>query len=160
MEPRWQFRRTPRPMPEEKPTRRLIVRELRKIHEGRTQKGAEYTIWQVIATTPDGRPIEQNLRTFEELPKSEVIEVTVDRFVSQQYGESYTLKQVGRRHTKDEIKELRQRIEALERVVYQGQQQQAAPPPPPSSPPSAPATPPPVSTGANGGLPSDETIPF
>lgn len=164
MELRWQFRRAPRPMPEttEKPTRRLIVRELRQIHKGRTKNGAEYIIWQVIATTPEGRSIDQNLRTFEELPKGEVIECTVERFESQQYGVSFTLKQVGRRHTKDEIKELRQRVEALERAVY------AASPPSTVTPAASPAPlpPPPVANGApspppaTAGLPSDQDIPF
>lgn len=140
----------------------MIVRDMRQIHKGRTQKGAEYIIWQVIATTPEGRSIDFNLRTFEELPKGEVIEVTVEKFVSEQYGDSYTIKQVGRRSSKDEIKELRGRVEALERAVYA--QSQAPPSPSPGAPPvppaTPPATPPPTTAPPMGGLPSDEDIPF
>lgn len=148
-------------MAEELPRRKLIVRELRQIHTGRTKKGAEYIIWQVIATSPEGVAINQNLRTFEELPKNEVIEVTIEVFNSEQYGVSYTLKQVGRRHTKDEINELKTRVEALERAVYaQGASlpPAAAPPAPPPPPPVPTPTPP--STPATGGLPSDADIPF
>lgn len=156
-----------------KPKRKLIVRELRKIHTGRTKAGAEYVVWQVVATTPDGRPIDVNLRTFEELPRNEVIECTVELFKSEQYGDSYTLKQLGRRSTKDELKALEARVAKLEQTIYMrddpytNQGGHAAPPqpttqaqpPPPAPPPPPPATPaaaPPLERP----LPGDEDIPF
>lgn len=153
-------------MPDERKPRRLIVRDLKRIHSGRTSKGAEYIIWQVIATKPDGTPIDQNLRTFEELPKNEVIEVTVEPYNSEQYGTSYTLKQVGRRSTRDELKALTERVARLEQAVYNGGARAASPqptpplavpppPPPPPAPAVAPAAPP-----LERPVPSDDDIPF
>lgn len=148
----------------DKQTTRLIVKELVHIKTGKTNKQVEYTIWQVRATKPDGTPIPQNLRTFEELPRNEVIEVTVDTFDSEQYGRSYTLKQVGRKSTRDEISELRKRIEVLEKAVLGGGGPPCAAPvaapvqqPPPVVPP--PAAPPSTPSVGTGDLPPDD-IPF
>lgn len=149
---------------------RLIVRELREIHRGKTTNQVEYIMYQVVATKPDGVPIDLNLRTFEELPRNEVIEVTVEKFQSDQYGESFTLKQVGKQNSRDLIKALTERVKKLEQTVYsddpysgggrvpppQPATTQAAPPAPPPPAPAAPPTAPPVQRA----LPSDDDIPF
>lgn len=131
----------------EKGNRRLIVRELRQIHKGRTSKGADYTIWQVVATLPDGRAIDQNLRTFEELPRNQVIECEVEKHTSEQYGTSYTLTQVGKVSTSERVALLEDRMKRLEHHVY-GQGAGSAPPPQPAPtpapPPPAPPPPPPA----------------
>ncbi len=126
-------------------TRRLIVRELRQIHKGQTTKGQQYTIWQVVATTPDGRAIDHKLRTFEELPKNQVIECTVELFKSEQFGDSYTLAQVGKVTLEEKVNLLTDRLRRLEEHIY-GQGAGSAPqsqPAPPPAPPSAPPPPPP-----------------
>lgn len=133
-------------MPDKKPSRRLIVRELRKIHTGQTSTGARYTIWQVVATTPDGRAIDQTLRTFEELPRNVVIEVTVEKHTSVEYGVSYTLAQVEKVSAEERMKLLEDRVKRLEGHIYgsgdtHAPQLQSAPPAPP--PPAPPPTPPP-----------------
>ncbi len=153
-------------MADKKRTRRLIVRELRRIHQGRTTKGAEYTIWQVVATSPDGREIEQTLRTFEELPKNQVIEVTVEKHASPEYGVSFTLAQVGKASADDRIKLLEERVARLEQFLYgsgdasaappQPAQRSLAPPPPPTpAPPAVPPAAPPVQRP-----PAPDEIPF
>jgi hypothetical protein len=76
-------------------TRQLIVTDLKHIKSGHTRTGEPYTLWQVRATGLDGIPIEQNLRTFEELPRDIPVTVQVEFFKSDRgYGDSYTLKQV------------------------------------------------------------------
>lgn len=75
------------------PTRPLIVTDLKHIKSGTTAGGEAFTLWQVRATGLDGIPIDQNLRTFEELPTDVPITVLVDFFKSSRgYGDSYTLK--------------------------------------------------------------------
>lgn len=123
------------------PTRRLIVRELRQIHKGRTTRGADYTIWQVVATSPDGRAIDANLRTFEELPKNQVIECTVELHQSESYGDSFTLGQVGRVTTDERLTIMDDRLKRLEQHVY-GQGAVSAPPPQPAPSPAVPPPPP------------------
>ncbi len=151
-------------------TRRLIVREMRRITTGRTSKGAEYVICQVVATTPEGQPINHNLRTFEDLPRDQVIEVSIERHNSEQYGESFTLKQVGRRSSRDELKALAERVAKLEQAVYSGTTvptegaAHAAPPQPTTAPALPPPLPPPPPTAqpasVERAVPNDNDIPF
>jgi hypothetical protein len=74
--------------------RQIIVTELKKLSEG-TRNGTPWVIYQVRATLADGRVIQDmKLRTFEDLPTSQVISVEVEPFESPQYGKSYTLHQL------------------------------------------------------------------
>lgn len=137
---------------------KIIVKELKHIHSGTTKAGSDYTIQQVIATKVDGTAIDLNLRTFDELPKDEPIEVTVEKFESPQYGISYTIKPAGKSGGMGKsIDELRGRVVKLEAQVAELMRGQPAPSVAP--PPPAPATPPPAAAPA-GGLPSDDQIPF
>lgn len=150
----------------------VIVTDLKVIHKGTNKNGHDYTIYQVLATKPDGSKIvgpdgaELNLRSFQELPKHQPVEVTVERFDSEQYGTSYTLKtksggdKMGAR-VKDleaKVQTLSERLDGLAAQLARGataapasagQQQQAPTPPGPQTPPPMPA----------GGLPDDD-IPF
>lgn len=140
----------------------IIVKELRHIHSGTSKGGQPYQIQQVVATRQDGTMIDKNLRTFEALPKNEPIEVTVERFQSEEYGVSFTVKPAGKSGgVGKSLDELRGRIVTLEEKVEKIQRVQAnapaptAVPAPPPPPPGGPMPPPPP-----GGLPSDDTIPF
>lgn len=102
--------------------RRIIVREQKEIHKG-TRHGRDYVIYQVIATTEGGVPIEENLRSFQQLPKNQLIEVEIEKFDSPQWGVSYTLstkksggEAVGKRigEMERQLAELTKRVVALE----------------------------------------------
>lgn len=139
-------------MPAEHFTTKIIVTETREIHSGRTAAGGTYTIWQLIATKPDGTPITMNLRAFSDMPKNQVLEVECKLFRSQQYGDSYTVERKG-----DSGLTLEQRVKRIEdflsgRGEFRGSASGGSadppapvptpPPPPPPAPP--PATPPPM----------------
>jgi hypothetical protein len=151
---------------EGKGTRRIVVREQKEIHKG-TRNGRDYVIYQVIATTDTGVPIDQNLRSFQQLPKNQVIEVTVERFESAQWGVSYTLSTqkkgdaaVGKRIATLErtVEALSKRLEALENGASA-----AAPPPAAqpvaSGPPAATSQQQPPDLPGGGAMPNDD-IPF
>lgn len=148
--------------------RKLIVREQKEIHKG-TRSGRDYVIYQVIATTEGGVPIDQNLRSFQQLPKNQIIEVDIEKFDSPQWGVSYTLstkksggEAVGKRidGLERQLAELTKRVGALE-----GGPARTAPPattgPPvdrsPGTPQVQPQQPPPLP--GEGEAPSDD-IPF
>jgi hypothetical protein len=118
---------------------KIIVRSLKVI-----TSRPNFTLHQVLAVKPDGSPIvdsmgqELNLRSFEELPKNRIIDVEVERFDSEKYGVSYTLKAVNYSLT-DRVDELEARIKAMEEKLAQAPSP-SAPPPPPGTPPPIPET--------------------
>jgi hypothetical protein len=145
-------------------TTKIIVRELLHIHTGRSRSGGTYSIWQVRATKPSGERIvdaqgeELKLRTFDEgLPKDQVIEVSVEKHHSEQYGTSYTVAAMG--EAKGGLTKRVERIEAfLESIAgerwenfspaqptssapatTQAAPRPGPPPPPPAPPPQPPA---------------------
>lgn len=138
-------------MPAEKFTTSIIVKETRATSSGRTGAGAEYTLYQVIATKPSGEPINLNLRAFEDLPKNVVIEVDAELYRSQRYGDSYTLQRKGAGGGDgggDRMSSLEERVKRIEdflsgRGEFGGsaaQPEQA----PTQAPPQPPPPPPPV----------------
>lgn len=146
-------------------TTSIIVKQTTAIKSGRSRNGDAYTLYQVIATKPDGTPIEDaqgnplNLRTFDELPRDEVVKVAVTPFTSDQYGTSYTLKREGVSKLEKEVQSLRERVAQLERHL--GLQAPGAPPPPPSTqlpPLEVPNGPP--TAGGGGGDSNVDDIPF
>lgn len=156
-------------MADKKPhTTEIVVTEQKVIHKGRNNNsGRDYTIYQVIATNRNGQLIDLNLRSFSELPKNQAIKVEVEKFVSEQYGVSYTVSLEGKRKNNGlgkEVNELKSKVAALERRIEELEQRAqrgpaAAPPaatPPPRSPDPAP---PPIQTPPSDGAPSDD-IPF
>lgn len=125
----------------------IIVRETREIHHGH-QGGKSFTLYQVVATKPDGQPIDLNLRAFEDLPRDEVMPVEVTPFVSEQYGTSYTLKPKAKSKQSLKMEELEQRVAAVERAIGLTPDSSSTvgsgPPPPPQPEHQAPPPPPPV----------------
>lgn len=149
--------------------RRIIVREQKEIHKGTGNNGRDYVIYQVIATNEGGVPIDLNLRSFQQLPKNQLIEVNVERFESDKFGVSYTLstqKQGGEAVGK-RIGELERAVAELTKRVGQLEAGRQAAAPAPGPPPAAPAPgapiqgtqPPPQLPGEGGQGPSDD-IPF
>jgi hypothetical protein len=148
----------------DKHTTKIIVTEQKVIHKGQnrtTQR--EYTIYQVIAQKETGEPIPEgmNLRSFDELPKNQLIEVEVEKYTSEQYGVSYTVSAEGEapgQRTRQasgravrRMKRLNARLEAVERAVgVGGAQQPAATQPPPAAPPQGPPPSPPPSPVGDG----------
>lgn len=127
---------------------KIIVKECKVIHSGTARDGAAYTMHQLIATKPDGAPIQKNLRSFEDFPLHEVVDVTVTPFVSEQYGTSYTIKRKGLSESQREIEQLKKRMAAVETrlgITPGGSSAPAVPPPP-----SPGAAPPPLPNTAGG----------
>lgn len=145
-------------------TRFIIVKETREISSGRSQNGREYSMWQIIATKPDGAVIDQNLRSFEDLPRGEVLEVSVTPFVSEQWGTSYTVARKNKSKLHSDFELLSARVAALEKHLGlaapeepQGVRAHQGPPPPPT----ADGSPPPIPViVAPDGRKGDDTIPF
>jgi hypothetical protein len=156
----------------------IIVTDLKQISTGTNSKtGAPYTLYQVEATKPDGQRIDNlKLRTFQDLPKHEAIEVTIKRFVSEQYGESYTIERKGKSRSQQRLDELESRVKALEewkehahRYIQQLLAERSSAPSGVLSPLAAPSPPPatPSVTAENYGQQqpapppvSDDNIPF
>lgn len=152
-------------MPAEKFKTKLIVRECKHTYSGTTRSGSAYKLYQVIATKPDGTPISQNLRSFSDLPRNEVLEVECELHQSEQYGPSYTVSVIG---GADRYARLEDRVQALEDTVMKlirGGPDPAPPPepppaPPPAPPPVQPAEPPPPPAVSTPQGPSEGDIPF
>jgi hypothetical protein len=141
-------------------TRFIIVKESREISRGRTQSGSEYTMWQLICTKPDGTPIAQNLRSFEDMPRGEVLEVSVTPFVSQQWGTSYTVARKDKSELHRKVEELETRIATLEKllnVVFDPNPPGQGPPP---LPPSVTSVPPPPTISNPNATADDGEVPF
>lgn len=147
--------------------RTIIVKELKVIHKGTNKAGQDYTIYQVLATDPAGNSLDDyNLRSFQELPKHQPVEVEIEKFESDRYGESYTVStKSGGKKMGSEVRQLTTRVEALEKAlnalradVQSGRLAQAEPRGSTAGPPSqAPQEPPPMQ---GQGLPRDDDIPF
>lgn len=147
-------------MPNKKKTQ-IIVRELKEISTGKTNSGADYTLYQVRATKPDGTEIPGNLRTFDSgLPIDQPINVNVEKFTSEQYGTSFTITMV--KPTQAEriealeagMKELQSAVETLRAKVETMQA------PPPTTPPADNGSEPGALTRAATGATPDDDIPF
>jgi hypothetical protein len=142
--------------------REIIVTEQKVIHKGQSN-GRDYTIYQVIATNRNGQLIDQNLRSFSELPKNQVVKVEVEKFESEQYGVSYTVSLEGKKKNsglgkvvdglRERVSALEARLEAVEKLVKGAQQAPSAQAPPAAQSATPPALP------ATDGMPSDD-IPF
>lgn len=92
------------------PRKKLIVTAQREVTSGHGDHG-DWTLYNVEATTPDGEPIMEVLKTFEVLPHGELIDVTVKAESHERYGPSYTLKLVRQGSRTDEIE---RRLAAVE----------------------------------------------
>jgi hypothetical protein len=131
------------------------MRETREVHHGRNSRtGDDFTLYQIVATKPDGTLIEENLRSFEDLPRDEVLPVEVTPFVSDQYGMSYTLKLRAKSKQGQKLDELEERIARIEShlgLESNSSSQQPGPPPPPQPSSQPPPPPPPISQQGGSG---------
>jgi hypothetical protein len=150
---------------------KIIVKETKVTHSGKTSTGGSYNLYQVIATRTDGRSITFNLRSFEDLPTNEVLDVECEIYRSQQYGDSYTVKRIGGNPKSASlgkaVDELRERVDKIEAflqgrgefggtAVQQEPAQGQPPPPPPGNGQAAPPPPPPSTPAPT----TDDQIPF
>lgn len=71
--------------------RKLTVTSISQITTFTNKRGNPSTLYEVYALGEDGEPIDLPLRSFEELPQNELIEVDVERYFHEKHGESYTL---------------------------------------------------------------------
>lgn len=155
---------------EQKNRRKLYIEECKPVHSGHNRRGTAYTIYQVAAAREDRSPLPTNadgspmkLRSFEAFPVGQVVDVVIEPYHSDQYGDSYTLKSVGGskggantqqiNEIKEHIDELYNRTAKLWEEVRALQGQRSAAPTSPVATEPAPAP-------VNDGLPSDDDIPF
>jgi hypothetical protein len=113
-------------------TRRLQVVSCDVKYQGSNDKGP-YTIYEVAVLDADGIPVEQEFRSFDELPiDGEAHEFEVTPYHHPKYGTSYTLKLPGEGggqkspgarlgpkvdSLREEVGQLRELVAALERRV-------------------------------------------
>lgn len=82
------------------------------------------TLYKVFAVDEDGSPVEQELRSFQELPEGELVEYEISRYDSQDYGTSWTLKRAPQQ-TGKRVAELERRVADLESRLEQIEEQTA-----------------------------------
>lgn len=102
--------------PKGRPTR-LIVTSCAEVYVGYNSHGDKYVIHEVEATRENGEPINEVLRSFENLPVGEVLDVNVTPYESTKHGKSFTITRRNKPSSSQQIKELKSVIETLtERV--------------------------------------------
>jgi hypothetical protein len=161
--------------PPEKFETTVIIRECNAVYNG-SRGGRDFTIYQIVATKPDGTEIDNfKLRSFQELPLNQPIEVKCTLFKSEEYGDSYTVepkqKLSNTQLLREELQALATKVEQdhdrlvdrilalegkLNLLVQQVQELQpnASPEPAPQAEAPAPVDP------MGGGIPGDDDIPF
>jgi hypothetical protein len=70
---------------------RLRITSCSSVYSGVNTRGDDYTIYEVQAAKETGEVVDQKLRSFEELPVGEILDLTVTPFKSEKHGLSYTL---------------------------------------------------------------------
>jgi hypothetical protein len=107
-------------------TRKLTIIETKPLKSGTSSTGKAWTIYDVTAVNEDGSPIEEKLRSFDQLQGT--VEVEIERKDDPKYGVSFTLKlpkgapgaaepaSAGAR-LGPSVDELRRRVETLEGIV-------------------------------------------
>ena len=98
------------------PRRRLRVTKLEKVGEVKNGKNAGNPIYAVSAVKEDGSPVEQELRSFAELPIGEVVEYALSRYEHEKYGVTFTLypPKESRGKLTERVTELEKRVATLE----------------------------------------------
>lgn len=140
--------------------RRIIVKQCRLVTSGTGRNQKPYSIFELEATREDHTPIPEDmkLRAFEELPVGVPLDVTVERYDSEKYGPSYTvkLKGGGQGSPQSQISALAQRLaDAEEKIARLAERVYASSTGPPTATPTE--APSPAASGEVG--PSDD-IPF
>jgi hypothetical protein len=105
-------------------TRKINVVSSRELHSGETN-GKPWSIYEIVATTEGGEPIDLTLKSFEQLDG--LVDVEVERQDHEKYGTSYMLKRVGGgsggssqaagARLGPKVDELRDRLDRLEPIV-------------------------------------------
>lgn len=95
---------------------RLKITDCRQAYVGHSKRGDTFTIYEVKAERPDGREVNEKLRSFSSLPVGQVIEVNVQPYNSEVHGRSFTLYPKGSKGTgaTAQLNELHERVTALE----------------------------------------------
>jgi hypothetical protein len=103
------------------PTRKINVVSAIEVHSGTSDSGREWHLYEIVATTPEGEPIDLKLKSFERLDG--LVDVEVEKQTHERFGDSYMLKPVGGggggggnpgARLGPKVDELRGRIERLE----------------------------------------------
>jgi hypothetical protein len=105
-------------------TRRINVLSAAEVHSGETN-GKPWALYEIVATTEGGEPIDLKLKSFERLDG--VVEVEVEKQEHEKYGTSYLLKRAGGggggggggagARLGPKVDELRDRLDRLEPIV-------------------------------------------
>jgi hypothetical protein len=107
-------------MAEKTPTRTINVIEAAPVKHGTSANGKDWTLYEITATAVDGTPIDEKLKSFEQLAGDNV-EVEIERQEHEKYGVSYMLKRAGSKspgaRLGPKVDEIRDRVEELERKV-------------------------------------------
>lgn len=102
----------------ETPTRKLRVIGANEVHSGTNDRGGTWHLYEIVATTLEGEPIDLKLKSFEKLDGD--VEVEVEKQTHEKYGVSYMLKTRGAGGSRSgsglgpKVDELRGRLERLE----------------------------------------------
>lgn len=98
--------------------RTLIVTEKSRVTSGTNDKGGEWTLWKLAATTEDGQPVKAELRSFADIAIGKPVEYELEK---QDYkgAEQFMLKppKKGGAALGPKVDELRARVENLEAEV-------------------------------------------
>lgn len=130
--------------------RKIIVTGCRAVTSGE-KNGREWTIYEVEALREDHTPLppDTKLRSFTELPIGELVEVTLEKYDSEQYGTSWTVKRKGggsrKRYNElvERVEQLEGQVRALSERVFGGGASTPAPTPAAIPAEPMPAVPPP-----------------
>lgn len=120
---------------------KLTITTCSQVYSGKNSKGDDYTIYEVTANRENGEPIgDKKLRSFEDLPTGELLDLTVTPFNSDKYGLSYTLARKGGKVSSHQrinelqavVTDLGERVRRLETAGARGTVPAASPPPAPA----------------------------
>jgi hypothetical protein len=107
----------------ERGRRRMTVTSLEAVKSGTSDKGKDWTLYDVGALDEAGDPIDAKLKTFDgTLPIGDLVELDVTKQTHEQYGDSYLLERPGSGRgggLKGSVDDLRERVERLESQVKQ-----------------------------------------
>lgn len=102
----------------ELPTRKLRVIEAKELNSGTNDRGGTWHLYEIVAVTLEGEPIDLKLKSFDKLEGD--VEVEVEKQTHEKYGVSYMLKRKGAgggspgARLGPKVDELRDRMERLE----------------------------------------------
>ncbi len=131
---------------------KLRITSCASVYQGINKRGDDYCIYELSAAKEDGTGVDQKLRSFEELPVGELLDLTVTPFHSEKHGTSFTLSRKnkpGGGGSSRKVEELTQFVQAIDERLKRLELLQA-------SPAEVPAAPGPIAGEAVGGQSLDE----